>query len=114
LQPLREAILSELVMTDTGTDDGSQQVAKKYAYVLINFPWINDFAAARNSVMEQASREWYLTIDADEWLEDISELVRFLKKSSSRQGGTNTPEKATNLAFPVQRNYYMAIRDQYL
>ena len=47
LQPLRDAIPSELVMADTGSEDGSREVAEKYADILIDFPWVNDFAAAR-------------------------------------------------------------------
>lgn len=79
LQPLRDAVPCELVMADTGSDDGSRDVAARYADILFDFPWINDFAAARNAVIDHCSGEWYLSIDADEWLdEDISQLVRFL------------------------------------
>ncbi len=80
LQPLREAVPCELVMADTGSNDGSREIAEKYADILFDFPWINDFSAARNAVMDRAHGEWYLTIDADEWLdEDVSQLVKFLK-----------------------------------
>ena len=79
LEPLRQAVPCEVVMADTGSEDGSRAVAEKYADILIDFPWINDFSAARNAVMDHASGEWYLSIDADEWLdEDISELTDFL------------------------------------
>ncbi len=76
LQPLREAVPCELVMADTGSTDGSREVAEKYADILFDFPWIDDFAAARNAVMDRCSGRWYLSIDADEWLaEDIAELT---------------------------------------
>lgn len=76
LQPLREAVPCELVMADTGSTDGSREVAEKYADILFDFPWIDDFAAARNAVMDRCSGRWYLSIDADEWLaEDITELT---------------------------------------
>ena len=79
LQPLREAIPCELVMADTGSDDGSREVAARYADILIDFPWTNDFSAARNAVMDRCSGKWYLSIDADEWLDgDFSELTAFL------------------------------------
>lgn len=79
LQPLRDAVPCELVMADTGSDDGSREVAAKYADILFDFLWINDFAAARNAVMDRCSGEWYFSIDADEWLDgNISQLVRFL------------------------------------
>lgn len=78
LQPLRDAFSCELVMADTGSEDGSREVAEKYADILFDFPWINDFSAARNAVMDRCSGEWYFSIDADEWLdEDVSALVKF-------------------------------------
>ena len=80
LQPLRDALPCEVVMADTGADDGSRAVAEQYADILFDFPWINDFAAARNAVMDRASGTWFMTVDADEWLDkDISNLVDFLK-----------------------------------
>lgn len=82
LRPLREALPCELVMADTGSDDGSRGVAAKYADILFDFPWIDDFAAARNAVMNRCSGTWFLFIDADEWLDpDIRELVSALTKN---------------------------------
>lgn len=95
LQPLRDAISCEVVMADTGSDDGSREVAAKYADILIDFPWINDFSAARNAVMDRCSGEWYLTVDCDEWLdEDIVTLTTFLS--------TNTRHKYASVTV---RNY---------
>ena len=95
LQPLRDAIPCELVMADTGAEDGSCEIAARYADEVFDFPWIDDFAAARNAVMERCSGKWYLTIDCDEWLdEDISELTAFL-----------TSKKEEKQAFVIQRNY---------
>ena len=96
LQPLRDALPCELVMADTGSGDGSREVAERYADILIDFPWTGDFSAARNAVMDRCSGKWHFQIDADEWLDgDFSELTAFLRK------GRN-PAKS---AFVVQRNY---------
>lgn len=79
LEPLRKAIPCEVIMADTGSTDGSREIAAHYADILFDFPWINDFSAARNAVMERASGHWYLTIDADEYLDkNISEITSFL------------------------------------
>lgn len=96
LQPLRDAVPCELVMADTGSDDGSREIAERYADILFDFPWINDFAAARNAVMDRCSGQWYLTIDSDEWLEDIDELVGFLRAGDRR---------AEDACILIQRNY---------
>jgi len=77
---LRKAVPCEIVAADTGSTDGSREVAERYADILFDFPWCNDFSAARNAVMDHCSGTWYLTVDADEWLDkDISKLVEFLK-----------------------------------
>lgn len=96
LEPLRKSIPSELIMADTGSSDGSREIAASYADILFDFPWINDFSAARNAVMDRASGKWYLSIDADEFLDgDISELADFLKASGQGE----------NICALIVRNY---------
>lgn len=86
LTPLRERIPCEVVIADTGSTDATKEIAARYADQLFDFPWIDDFAAARNAVMDRCSGAWYLSIDADEYLdEDVSELVAFLTGEESRQ-----------------------------
>lgn len=105
LQPLKEQIPCEIVMADTGSDDGSRAVAEKYADVVFDFPWVNDFAAARNAALDRCRGKWHLYIDCDEWLdEDITELVRFLKQEQD-------PAMATVLVR--QRNYWTWDFDRY-
>lgn len=100
LTPLRKAIPCELVMADTGSTDNSREIAAKYADILFDFPWINDFSAARNAVMERCNGKWFLTIDADEYLDsNISELVSFLSGPNSDR---------YNFATVAQRNYTTA------
>ncbi len=95
LTPLRSAVPCELVMADTGSTDGSREIAARYADKLFDFPWVNDFSAARNAVLDHCTGKWYLTIDADEWLDgDISELTRFLSE-----------EDTCGLVWVIQRNY---------
>lgn len=84
LEKLRGSVPCEVVMADTGSGDGSRAVAEKYADILIDFPWVDDFAAARNAVMDRCSGVWYISIDADEWLDgDIQELVKFSRAKQS-------------------------------
>ena len=98
LQPLRDAIPCQLVMADTGSDDGSREVAERYADVLFDFPWVDDFAAARNAVLDRCKGAWTLCIDCDEWLTDVSELLAFLRDHSP----------TVMMAEVVQRNYKSA------
>ncbi len=96
LQPLRDALPCELIMADTGATDGSREIAAKYADILFDFPWINDFAAARNAVMDRSSGEWYMTIDCDEWIDsNIQGFVTFL-----------TTYRDFDFASVIVRNYF--------
>lgn len=104
LQPLRERISCELVIADTGSTDGSRAIAERYADVFFDFPWVNDFSAARNATLDRCSGRWALVIDCDEWLEDVEMLVRFLGDRSMRK---------KELALVVQRNYYTWDLDRY-
>ena len=95
LQPLRDALPCELVMADTGSDDGSRGIAERYADILFDFFWINDFSAARNAVIDRCSGTWYMSIDCDEWVDaNIEGFVAFL-----------TTDKEFDFASVIIRNY---------
>lgn len=86
LQPLRDAIPCEIVIADTGSDDGTWELAGQYADILFRFAWCNDFAAARNAVLDRCSGSWYMFIDADEWLiTQPDQLIQFLRSPESKQ-----------------------------
>ncbi|MFU0831628.1 MAG: Glycosyl transferase family 2 [Oscillospiraceae bacterium] len=77
LQPLMQAVESELIITDTGSTDRTVEIAKKYTDHIIHFQWCNDFAAARNTGLKEARGEWFMFLDGDEWFEDTTELIHF-------------------------------------
>lgn len=80
LQPLRDAISCELIITDTGSTDGSQDVAKEFADVYLEFEWCNDFAKARNTATEIAQGRWFIYVDADNHFdESLLEIASFLQ-----------------------------------
>lgn len=106
LQSLRERFSCEVVMADTGSTDGSREIAERYADVVFDFAWIDDFAAARNAVLERCSGKWVLTIDCDEWIETdgLDELVRFLHHKDAAKA---------HFASVIQRNYQTWDFDNY-
>jgi glycosyltransferase involved in cell wall biosynthesis len=61
----------EIVVTDTGSTDRTKEIALKYADKVLDFAWINDFSAARNFCAENASNDWILVLDCDEYVSDI-------------------------------------------
>ena len=86
LMSLRKEIPCELVMADTGSTDGSRQIAEQYADILFDFAWVNDFSAARNAVLERCSGKWHLFVDCDEWLdENCTDLATFFRAKIPEQ-----------------------------
>ena len=84
LQPLRDAAPCQLVIADTGSTDGTREVAERYADVFFDFPWIDDFAAARNAVLDRCTGTWALVVDADEYMvSPPSALLDFLTSPDS-------------------------------
>jgi tetratricopeptide (TPR) repeat protein len=61
--------VDEIVVVDTGSDDDTIDIARRFPVQLYHFEWCDDFSAARNFALERASGDWILSIDADERLE---------------------------------------------
>jgi len=83
---LEKAILSckdfvdEIVISvDTASTDLTYSIAKKYADVLLQHLWENDFSKARNFVQEHATKKWVLILDGHEYVEEHSKLDEMLK-----------------------------------
>ena len=67
LSSVREHV-DEIVVVDTGSQDNSLEVARSFGASVGEFPWKDDFAAARNAALALVKTEWLLSIDADEEL----------------------------------------------
>ena len=63
----------EIVLVDTGSTDRTVEIASKYTDKIYHFEWVNDFSAARNFSFAQASNDWVLVIDCDDYVESIDE-----------------------------------------
>lgn len=67
-------VVDEIVVVDTGSSDDTVAIAERSGARVSHFPWVDDFSAARNASLEQASGEWILLIDADNILSDVGDL----------------------------------------
>ena len=92
LKPLLNAVESELIICDTGSTDDTVEIAEEYTENVIFREWDNDFAAARNFVIEAAKGEWYLSLDADEYFEDVTGIINFFQGSDHKRYNTATIE----------------------
>jgi len=62
-------IVSQIVIADTGSTDGTGEIAKKLGATVISFPWKDHFGDARNAALGPISTDWVLSLDADEELD---------------------------------------------
>ncbi|MBF0104342.1 MAG: glycosyltransferase [Deltaproteobacteria bacterium] len=60
----------EIIVVDTGSTDGTKEIAKQNGAFVCEAAWRDDFAWARNQSLKHATSEWVLVLDADEVLSD--------------------------------------------
>jgi tetratricopeptide (TPR) repeat protein len=60
--------VDEIIVVDTGSQDETRAIAQKAGAKVFDFEWQDDFAAARNYSLDQATGDWVLVLDADETL----------------------------------------------
>jgi glycosyltransferase involved in cell wall biosynthesis len=85
LESLMKDIDSELIVLDTGSDDSSVEIAKKYTDKVYFAKWNNNFAHMRNISISYASGDWILILDADEELTNYDKLKNFFNKDLSNK-----------------------------
>ena len=80
-----KSIAFEQIVVDTGSTDRTVEIAKKMGAKIFHFEWINDFGAAKNYAIEQASGNWIAFLDADEYLSqtDTKKLSALLRRIMS-------------------------------
>jgi glycosyltransferase involved in cell wall biosynthesis len=75
LESVRD-IADEIIVVDTGSTDGTPEVARSFGARVISFPWTGSFAEARNESLRHARGRWILVLDADEALGRGKEKLR--------------------------------------
>ena len=62
-------LFDEIVIVDTGSRDRTPKIARQFTSRVFDFPWCDDFAAARNAAMQKAQCPWVFWLDADDRLD---------------------------------------------
>ena len=62
-------LFDEIIVVDTGSKDRTKEIALGFGARVIDFAWIDDFAAARNVSLANATGDYVLWLDADDVIE---------------------------------------------
>jgi glycosyltransferase involved in cell wall biosynthesis len=93
-----KSAMDEIVVVDTGSTDNTKEIARWRGAQVFDFPWCDDFSAARNESIRRATGDYILWLDADDRMDEIEvQKLRLLKE-------TLPPQK--------NRAYYLVVNNQ--
>jgi len=76
----------EIVIVDTGSEDKTIELCRKYTdKVYTDYKWNDDFAEARNYSLSKCTTDYVLIVDADEVLQCSIEGIRQMFKFMTKQ-----------------------------
>lgn len=58
--------VDEIVVVDTGSQDRTPAICREHGAQLFEFPWCDDFSAARNESLKHARGNWLFWMDSDD------------------------------------------------
>ncbi len=59
-------VVDEMIIVDTGSTDGTVEIAQSFGAKVLHHPWQESFSEARNVALAQAKGDWVLSLDGDE------------------------------------------------
>ena len=79
-------VCDELIVVDTGSTDETPELARAMGARVVQFEWVDDFAAARNHAFEHCGGDWIVWLDADDILsESAQRQILALKRPAQRR-----------------------------
>ncbi|AQA18237.1 hypothetical protein BST95_08340 [Halioglobus japonicus] len=89
-----------MIVVDTGSSDDSRNIVQRLGAKVFDFAWCDDFSAARNYSLEQASGDWIVVLDADEMIDPANWLrLRELVTTTERDAFFLSEHNYTNQRF---------------
>jgi GT2 family glycosyltransferase/tetratricopeptide (TPR) repeat protein len=65
-------LFDEIIVLDTGSTDRTRELARAGGAQVHDFPWIDNFSAARNACLEHAGGDFIFWLDADDRLDEAN------------------------------------------
>ena len=81
-----EKFADEIIVVDTGSNDKSVSIAKKFTQNVYEIKWENSFCKARNYSYSKATGDYIMWVDADDYISD--ENISCLNKLKNDLDGT--------------------------
>ena len=111
VQALVRDLGGEIVVVDSGSTDRTLEIARQHGARIFSEPW-KGFAGQKNSAMEKATKEWILSLDADEPLEQqcAAEILRLLRDQVSKSGDardTSAVQRQPVAYWIARKNYFL-------
>lgn len=72
-----EGCFDEIHITDTGSDDGTPELAESLGCVVHRFEWCDDFAEARNYAFSHPKTDYIMWMDGDDVLSNREQFITF-------------------------------------
>lgn len=63
-----DGLVDEIIVVDTGSQDGTKEIVRDFGAKLIETEWEDDFSKARNRALNEATGDYVLFMDADEFI----------------------------------------------
>jgi glycosyltransferase involved in cell wall biosynthesis len=97
------AFADEVVVADTGSTDGTQDLARRAGARVVGIGW-EGFVASRNRALAEARQDWVLVLDADERVPEAlrAEILAVLENDDPAVSGYRMPRLSYFLGRPVR------------
>jgi glycosyltransferase involved in cell wall biosynthesis len=79
--------VDEIVVVDTGSSDATKEIAHRYTEHVFDFPWRQDFSAARQFAFDRATGDWVMWVDADDVVVHADQIRPLVEAASEDVGG---------------------------
>jgi glycosyltransferase involved in cell wall biosynthesis len=102
-------LVDEIIIVDTGSTDKTKEIVSQFTDRIIDFTWIDDFAAARNFAFSHATMDYIFWLDADDVVME-QDREKFLTLKKTLDPSIDSVTMHYHLAFDEKGNVISSLR----